>query len=263
MASEPPSEIDYEQRIVAFIDILGFESFVTRADKDISAQAKIIQALRKIKGMSTNADGQGGSGLRAQNFSDSIILSANNTPDGFWHLVLEVNSLSWNLLSEGILIRGAITVGNIYHDDDIVFGKGVNEAYRLETNIARVPRIMLSQTAVAAANQWHVAGGAWESYKDKFLMRSSDGVWFVHVLADLRNWRLGGEEQIALIEQCNLFTSVVQGMIDETVESPNIYEKIKWLAIYLNWSLEHQYGTVPAKPLRRVHIPGGGLEGMP
>jgi hypothetical protein len=44
-----------------------------------------------------------------------------------------------------------VTVGNICHDNRVVFGVGVNDAHRLEATVARYPRIILSQKAMQAS----------------------------------------------------------------------------------------------------------------
>ncbi len=44
---------------------------------------------------------------------------------------------------QGFLLRGGITVGQIIHDDECVFGPGLNRAYELESKIATYPRFVL------------------------------------------------------------------------------------------------------------------------
>lgn len=43
-----------------------------------------------------------------------------------------------------ILIRGVITTGTLYFSEDYVYGQGLIDAYQLENNIAKFPRIILS-----------------------------------------------------------------------------------------------------------------------
>src|SRR5438876_10132066 len=43
------------------------------------------------------------------------------------------------------LLRGGITVGDICHDDEVVFGPGLNRAYELESKVAVVPRIVVDE----------------------------------------------------------------------------------------------------------------------
>lgn len=55
-------------------------------------------------------------------------------------------------MEEGILIRGAITIGNLYHKSGVILGKGMIEAYHLELKSAVYPRIILSKTLIKELN---------------------------------------------------------------------------------------------------------------
>lgn len=43
----------------------------------------------------------------------------------------------------GFWLRGAVTIGLLHHDEDIVFGPALNRAYELESRHAIFPRIIL------------------------------------------------------------------------------------------------------------------------
>jgi hypothetical protein len=122
-------------RVVGFIDILGFADLVRHADRDPALRNEIIEALGKVRSIS--APGLESTDLRTHSFSDSLILSARNTPDGLWHLLLSMDALAWNLLQIGVLVRGGVTIGGMHHDEQIVFGVGVNDAYQLESTVAK------------------------------------------------------------------------------------------------------------------------------
>ena len=44
-----------------------------------------------------------------------------------------------------VLLRGAISCGDIYVEDDVTFGPGLTEAYLMEANNAKYPRIILTK----------------------------------------------------------------------------------------------------------------------
>ncbi len=46
---------------------------------------------------------------------------------------------------EGIMIRGGVTIGDLYHRNNIVYGPAMIEAYRLESKCAIYPRIIMSE----------------------------------------------------------------------------------------------------------------------
>ena len=39
--------------------------------------------------------------------------------------------------------RGGVAIGDIYHDDEAVFGPGLVRAYDIESNVAKFPRIVV------------------------------------------------------------------------------------------------------------------------
>ena len=47
--------------------------------------------------------------------------------------------------STPILVRGAIVLGDIYAQGDIIFGPGLTQAYLLEENSAKYPRILITK----------------------------------------------------------------------------------------------------------------------
>ena len=48
-------------------------------------------------------------------------------------------------LPERVLLRGGIARGNLYYDGNIIFGQGLIDAYLLESENARVPRVIFPQ----------------------------------------------------------------------------------------------------------------------
>jgi hypothetical protein len=149
MTDQPREEIDkvvdllrdvsYERRVVAFYDVLGWRSHIKRAaqnTQDISLLRRLI--LKTARG--TRVDK--GLDLKVSTFSDNVVISqppGANTPQllmqlGIWQLGAAIN---------GFLLRGGVTVGDIVHENEAVFGPGLNRAYYLESKIAMYPRIVL------------------------------------------------------------------------------------------------------------------------
>jgi hypothetical protein len=177
--------------------------------------------------------------LRAQNFSDSLILSARNTADGFWHLLLSIDALAWNLLQISVFIRGGVTIGGMQHDDHTVFGVGVNEAYRLESTIAKVPRVVLGSCAMEAARQYAGEHPTWATYSNARLLRDRDGVWFLNYLTELAIFNRqdpagAGIRDHPLHSAGQAMRQMLQSKLDETLDQPDVYAKVAWFARYWN-----------------------------
>ena len=257
--ANPLEQSQYTQRVVAFVDILGFADLVKRADTRPTLQVAIVDALHRVR--MVGAPTGDATDLRNQNFSDSLILSAANTPNGLWHLALSIDALAWNLLNLGLLVRGAITIGGLHHDDHIVFGLAVNEAYRLESTVARYPRVILSRSALAAAKKWAVEHEVWETYRTSRLRRSADGVWHLNILTELgcfsRQADVADPDGNAWYVQGKQLHAILQGMVDDTVDQPEVYAKVEWFARY--WNAEV---ATPGAASTATLIPPVRLAGM-
>ena len=51
-------------------------------------------------------------------------------------------------LGVGCLLRGGVTIGPLFHENGVVFGGGLVQAYRMESDGARYPRIIVSQSVI-------------------------------------------------------------------------------------------------------------------
>lgn len=252
-----PAAAGYRDKYVAFVDILGFAELVREADKDEDRLAAVVDALNTVSTVAPPSHAE--TGLMSQNFSDSLILSAHATPDGLWHLLLTLDRLSWNLLCIGILARGGVAHGRIHHDEKIVFGVGVNEAYRLESTVAKFPRIIVSRHVFKNATDYATSNEVANVYLAR-LIRDDDGVWFINYLSDLEafahqnaptdelrksSWYSAGE---VIREQ-------LQRQLDEMIDRPEVYAKLAWMANYWNRRLtDNEAGRV--MPFKRLVLAG-------
>ena len=131
----------YDDRYCAFVDILGFRQLIESLSKDPQQVAALRNVLRRVRNPATSAKEV----VRAQSISDAVALSAEVNADGLSAMFRMLTYLSIDLLCQGFLVRGAVVKGPLYHDDSMVFGKALVDAYHLESEIARFPRIMVSR----------------------------------------------------------------------------------------------------------------------
>ena len=148
----------YEERLVAFVDILGW----THATSRLPALS-LLQTLQPIldRGNFHNqhyrqslVDRYGGQVnpmmLKVQFafFSDCFIISMPMNFHG--RIYSAVSELILPLLNEGFVLRGGVVAGNIYHKDNIVFGPALIRAYEIEQNEAKFARILIDKSALEA-----------------------------------------------------------------------------------------------------------------
>ena len=135
----------YENRIVAFVDVLGFKSLVDDSCSDTLIRKKIKKALKIIDNLKFQKNKENCiDDVLVTTFSDSAVISyPSDSLDSLFYVLLDIIHLQIQLTAMGILIRGGISIGNVYHDGNIVFGPAMNDAYLLENSIAEYPRVII------------------------------------------------------------------------------------------------------------------------
>jgi hypothetical protein len=132
----------YEKRAVLFLDILGFSDLVQSG-----REARLLGTLQHLQGRALEARQAGKLDFTA--FSDCVVVSAPlNEGKGVLQIVAYAQFLALDLLGNRLLTRGAVVVGDLYHDGAIVLGPALVDAYRLESKKALYPRILVSHSVL-------------------------------------------------------------------------------------------------------------------
>jgi hypothetical protein len=167
--------LPYHDRVVAFVDILGFESLVGRLAEDPKLHEKILTALREIKNYKQIAGNKAFAqkNIEVSVFSDSIAISARR--EHLFDVLWSCLGLQSRMLVLGVLTRGGVSNGLTVHEDDILYGAGIIKAYRIESRSAIYPRIVIDPQMV---------GDIPEGAKHMLLTQDNDGMWFIDPFAD-------------------------------------------------------------------------------
>lgn len=129
----------YRQKYVAYLDMLGFKALTLQADDNEQLRDYICDVLSIFR----NTMGENeGCGALLTHFSDSLIVSADRTEEGLHLIFLGCRLVAENLMQRGILLRGGVVVGNLYHTNDAVFGPSLIEAVACDRG---PPHIIVSQ----------------------------------------------------------------------------------------------------------------------
>lgn len=141
---------EYKEYYVAFLDILGFKEIVNH-----KTCAEIYSLFECIKsGSHTNIVFNGEEidafeKIQHKIMSDSIVLYIDaSLDDAFFSLLFACQTLQMCLLAREspVLLRGGIACGALFSEADVIFGKGLTEAYLIESNIAKYPRIVFNNS---------------------------------------------------------------------------------------------------------------------
>ena len=145
----------FEQRAVAFLDILSFKKLISEAERDAAGLYRLISLKTVIESHVRYDNANVSRDVPVEMHpkylfvSDSIILSAPLTLgkyDGLNVIVVKAIQIAQKVLEFGHLIRGGISVGPVWHEERNIFGSGYIEAFFTEQDAIH-PRIRLSASA--------------------------------------------------------------------------------------------------------------------
>lgn len=136
------TEITYEQRYCLFFDVLGFKNKIRKHDpKSIHA---VLQAIMTSHNYRETYGENLFSSRKVTQFSDNLVVSyLKGDFVGWMNIISDVFRLQLSLIEHGFLIRGSVTVGELFHNDQFCFGPALIEAAELEKS-ALYPRVVLT-----------------------------------------------------------------------------------------------------------------------
>jgi hypothetical protein len=241
----------YDERYVAFVDILGFAEIVRKTEHDMTDKRydALVKTLTEIGSYNEPTINESDD-FQFQSFSDSVIMSTASKTTGLLHLLHSISNLSIRLLSTGLLMRGAIAKGKLLHDQFVMFGPAFLVAYNTELHIAKYPRVVLSREVYQDFRTLT------PSLKFPQVLLADDGPPYLHVFAGFRMLNEGqptpdylNSEEVRLAQTCQ---RSIQNLLDDSIYEPSHYEKLRWLAIYWNTTVAT---AATGAPLEMIVLP--------
>ena len=164
------NDIQYKDSIVVFLDLLGFSNTVKNSKED--SIKNIFDLVFYIKAWNTS-NGENKfiekkdfiyedflndkvvdykkiqKELQISFFSDSMVITFPYSNDELQiKLFLIIRALSYfisKIAMQNFFVRGGISIGKMFHEDNIYFGPAYLEAHRLESKVAIYPRVIFSE----------------------------------------------------------------------------------------------------------------------
>lgn len=247
------SQISYQERIVAFIDILGFKNIIRKSEKDLGKLKTINKVLQYLKDheshslwgielMEIDEDVQKkgmekfdiSGRISCTCFSDSIVVSVQTGHEDVNEvassLIAKLALIGGQLMKEGILIRGGITIGNLIHSGNgVVMGQAFIEAYELEVKVSKFPRIVLSNKLLQKLNYPLTSKHDRYPYH-QYLSRYDDGCVGFHQMMILQV--LQNSSQMTAVElksKMDIVRKLIFAGMDAGFELPDVYLKYSLL----------------------------------
>ncbi len=285
------THIEYEKRLVLFIDILGFSNLVSDSSTDPEKLLKVRNSLKVLeRELYREKEFQEYHEERLRNlrnstplspfykdekpyvnpgkisytqFSDSVIIS---TPyinvQSIISLISKVSLLQARFFQEGILFRGGLAYGDMYHKENLCFGPAFNRAYFLENKVAKYPRIVIDNDIISGQLQptdWTDR----EKFEFNALLQSNINTFnpFAFKETDSNgndihyiNFMLLQTFRNAKTEILEIFNSQKQALNRNDKDEEKIYLKLEWLTSTIEKHMElFEIKDAKNKEFRRNH----------
>lgn len=232
----------YERKLIILIDILGFKDFIS-SNYDTAKEEAVLTFTAHFQKMVSEGYKTLPKGLFQPTFhffSDTIFISLPlelyNTPNIGLESGVDINKqrilyIARLLISDiqiyslchGLLTRGCLTIGAIYHKENTWFGPGLIDAHYHESKIAIYPRVILSKSAINYFNNEVV------NDENNSFIQDFDGYYYVNYIAWIP---ILFNDEFSKVHH-DLEELIIKNM--EKLSAPHkIYElqKWMWLSIY-------------------------------
>ncbi len=229
-ATVDPEPRIYTRHIVAFVDILGFKAMIDQVEHGTLHPDLLNECLSFSESLGALTPR-----CTTTIMSDAIVLShvfdtrrtkssghlCWSTEEKVQNILEMLTLLSFRFLRLGVFVRGAVTIGNLYHRGNVVFGDALVKAYLTETNKAVFPRIIVSPEVLPFAPH-------------SMIRRHGDEHSFIHILHVLDDLQEMDEGTRTIFRgKFRKIRNAIQTRLEECSEQ-KIYQKIRWFAEYWN-----------------------------
>jgi len=228
----------YEFRICCFIDILGFKNHIDCSidsdGNDIPAKITDVEDIINIARKILQEPHSIVNTKKVTQFSDSIIVSFRiEEKSGVFYALIDLLHIALEFAYRGYLTRGGISVGKLVHTEKHVFGPALNEAYELESKVAKFPRIILNSDILEIAKSFPLkinsSDDELESVMD-CLALDDDGYYYIDYVEQAVH-ELNDDNYDLVPYLKSLRSTIIGGLKEEDLE---VLPKFEWLKTKYN-----------------------------
>lgn len=246
----------YEDRVVAFVDILGFKdliySSIDENGSEIEAASNRIndfftEIQREFSSEEKWSDTPDSCTRIVTHFSDSIVFSVKaSQKDGILFMLDYIHYLLITGIQYGIIFRGGITYGKVCHTENKIFGPAMNASYLLESKKAIFPRIIIDNAVIVSTFKNRGTQADIEDVK-KYLLtiinQDADDYYYIDYFSNVVNEMEYACDKHSYSEQIRNIISKIDNSInssDNEELKESLRKKNNWLKEKYNELLEEQ-----------------------
>lgn len=153
-----PEQVKYEPCFFAYLDILGYKKLLHALGPD--APGYLYEILKNTFEFHRSSY----ESVKVKLLSDSVLIwSIGSTAVHFWNVVNVVDLVRQSFLKKKLFLRGGISEGPNFIDQDIIISPALIKAWELEQD-AKMPRILISEETIARSTDGLAEDNLGQSY---------------------------------------------------------------------------------------------------
>jgi hypothetical protein len=216
-----------KKHVIAYLDMLGTSDKISKDNDnlDLNILHKIYSDILQYRDDFKT--------INIKIFSDNIVISKELSEDPVEELkdVLLLIYFTSNFLTyslyENWLVRGGITIGNLYIDNIMIWGKGLVRSYKLEDKLSIYPRVIIDNKII---NRNTFYNNIFLGRQDHppFFEFDFDGILYINYLKTVNRLKPIDNNRY---KDINIF--IIKEFKDN-INNDSILQKIQWTINYLN-----------------------------
>ncbi len=259
---EDPKSVDLIQSVVCWLDLLGIREELALAAKKGTESDFVAEYLRVLRPIYTSLrHGFSETDFQWHAFTDSIVISvphrAGDPEFTIGHTLFSAAEIQFRLARVGWFLRGALAIAALYADENFVIGSGLMHAYRLESEAAVNPRIILGQQLREETKaHLHYYSEPWDSPQNGLLAIDEDEQWFISYMYAPIYLDFPEEGYIPLYAD---HRDRIIDALKRFSEPGKLRSKYLWTAAYFNWFCATWLSEKVAAELEIPNVPPRGF----
>lgn len=209
--------MQFDYSIVAFIDILGYSEMINK--DSILSQPFYLPKLSQVVGEAAAEAGK--SKFNVKLFSDCMMVSSPYSISNTIQMLDLIKVIQWAFISKCVLVRGGISYGKHFENQEMIFSKGLVTAYELESKSAKYPRIVVDKNLIELVEGTSKDPDDTIRNLNYSLLYDDDGLQFINYL-----------NSDCIEEHGSHVNEIING---SPLENSRVKEKIVWLCGYHNY----------------------------
>ncbi|MDM8752799.1 hypothetical protein [Morganella morganii] len=222
----------------AFLDVLGFSARISASYINGTEDALLAEFHHILtKSLSSLEEDTDESMLYFKSFTDNVVLAhpdfSSEMESEFGLILFPIREYQFKMALNGFFIRGGLAVGQLFMDKNSVYGAALLESYRLESNVAVNPIVVLCDDTMKMVDEHlkYYAKGDAPQLRD--VLKGPDGRYFINYLMECIID--GVYEEYIDTKSLIRHKHQIEKALKAYATIPTVFSKFSWLASYHNY----------------------------